>query len=116
MANVKRLEQLSGWVEYELETTLLDPPVLRLRLRPNDSYSLLEMQDKFGSPTRALLEAAIESVGAWDLTEGGTPIPIDDKKAAVLRPLMSEIVKGRGTPLGVAVYEDSSNRELFLKN
>jgi hypothetical protein len=117
MGNLKKLEPLTGWIEYELETTLLDPPILKVRLRPSDAFSAGECLEEFDTRTRALLEGAIRAVAAWDLTQDGEPIPLEAAtKGEVLRPLMSEKVKGRDAVLGLAINADSRNRELFLKN
>jgi hypothetical protein len=117
MSNLKRLEQLSTWITYELETTLLDPPSIKVRLRATDAYTVAEAQEMWKYQSRAMLEVAIGAVAEWDLTDGGKAIPIDpETKADVLRPLMSEPVVGRGTILGAAISQDSLNRELFLKN
>ena len=118
MANLKRLEQLSRWLEYELETKLLDPPVIKVRLRPTDAFTLGQAKETWQSNTRMFLEIAIGAVAEWDLTEDGKPLAMGDgeAKAAVLRPLMSEKLKGKDSILGVQIVEDSSDRENFLKN
>jgi hypothetical protein len=119
VANLKRLEQLSGWLTYELETTLLDPPVLKVRLRPMDNYDAAQGRDVWRSSSRAMLEVALAAVAEWDLTENGVPIPFPSDpaiKAAALRPLMSEKVVGRDSILGTAIFTDSLDRGLFLKN
>lgn len=116
MANIKRLEQLTGWLEYELETTLLDPPTLRVRLRPIDTFDLGDVLDGATIKPTATLGLAIRAVADWELTQDGQPLLMtEDIKAAVLRPLMSEKVKDR-TILGIAIIQDAQNRELFLKN
>ena len=118
MANIKRLEQLTGWIEYALVTTLLDPPVLKLRLRPLDSFNMITVDPAGASFAfgRFAADNAIEAVAEWDLCAEGVPIPVTlENKVLYLRPILAEPVEGRGL-LGLAILEDAQNRELFLKN
>lgn len=118
MANIRRLEQLSGWIEYPLTTALLDPPILKVRLKPMDSLSMVSVDPaspefSFG---RFAVDNALGAVAEWDLTENGTAIPVSDEtKALYLRPLLAEPIEGRGL-LGLAILEDAQNRDFFLKN
>ena len=118
MANIKRLEQLTGWIEYALVTTLLDPPVLKLRLRPLDSFSMVTTDPaattfRFG---QFAVDNAIEAVAEWDLADNGVPIPVTpENKVLYLRPILAEVVEGRGL-LGLAILEDAQDRGLFVKN
>jgi len=118
VANIKRLEQLTGWIEYALATTLLDPPVLKLRLRPLDSFSMVTTDPaattfRFG---QFAVDNAIEAVAEWDLCAEGVPIPVTpENKVLYLRPILAEPVEGRGL-LGLAILEDAQNRELFVKS
>lgn len=122
MAELKLLEQLTGWIEYRLKTDLLDPPVLRVRLRPLDAFDWRDAMPVNGEHRLGLatLEVAVEAVAEWDLSQNGQPIPIPadrKKKIATLRPLMAEEVAVReGTLLAHAIIADAQNRELFLKN
>jgi hypothetical protein len=118
VANIKRLVQLTGWVEYKLETALLDPPILKVRLRPLDSFSMVTIDP--GDPSfrygKFATDNAIEAVAEWDLTENGVPIPVTpENKVLYLRPILAEVVEGRGL-LGLVILEDAQNRELFVKN
>jgi hypothetical protein len=118
VANIKRLEQLTGWIEYALTTTLLDPPVLKLRLRPLDSFNMITVDPAGASFAfgRFAADNAIEAVADWDLTDNGVPIPVTpENKVLYLRPILAEMVEGRGL-LGLAILEDSQDRQLFLKN
>jgi hypothetical protein len=119
VANIKRLEQLTGWIEYPLITALLDPPILKLRLRPMDSFDMLtstvpgDPSFRFG---QFAADNAVAAVAEWDLTENGVAIPVTpENKVLYLRPILAEMVDGRGL-LGLAILEDSQNRTLFLKN
>jgi len=118
---VKRLEQLSAWIEYTLITTLIDPPVLRVRLRPTDAFDVADsLVGVSGIPVygRALLTQALNAIAEVDLVDlEGKPIVLSaENREAVLRDLLTENVDGRGTMLGIVVVEDSKKRELFLKN
>lgn len=119
MANIKRLEQLTGWIEYALTTTLLDPPVLKLRLRHIDPFDMVtnavpgDPGFRYGQMTA---DSAMAAVVEWDLTEGGIPVPVTpENKILYLRPILAELVTGRSY-LGFAIVEDAKNRALFLKN
>ena len=115
------MEPLSAWMIYELASDLLDPPTLRLRLRPIDLYSIVDGVAPDGSIRygSATVEAVIAAVAEWDLTQEGVPIPCSDlTKAGWLRPLLDQPVRGRkqGELLAVAILHDARNRENFLKN
>lgn len=118
---VKRLEQLSAWIEYTLVTTLIDPPVLRVRLRPTDAFDVADsLVGVSGIPVygRALLTQALNAIAEVDLVdlEGKPVVLMPENREAALRDLLTEKVDGRGTMLGIVVVEDSKKRELFLKN
>ena len=118
MANIKKLEQLTGWVEYKLLSTLLDPPILKLRLRPLDSFSMVTADPAGASFAygRFAADNAIEAVAEWDLTENGVAIPVTpENKVLYLRPILAEMVEGRSL-LGLAILEDAQDRGLFVKN
>ncbi len=123
MGNVKYrpLAPLSEWIEYRLVTDLLDPPVLKLRLKPITFYSLVDSVGEDGTFKygKATEEAVIGAVAGWDLDHGGVPIPCtEENKAGWLRPLLAEKVEGGGAGdlLAVAIFRDANDRERFLKN
>lgn len=121
MAEIKKkFKPLSEWLEYELETKLLDPPKIRLRLAPIFGFSAME-QAFLGTTllpiTKAIAEAVVDAVKDWDITEEGKPLPLDDvTKRGVLLPLFSEKIKGRKDILGVELFNYGANEENFLKN
>jgi hypothetical protein len=121
MSNIKykKLEPLSGWMEYPLVTDKLDPPVFRCRLRPVDAFSMMDgipADGKF-KMGRATVEVVIEAIAEWELTDGGEPIPCTtENKTGYLRPIIAEAVEGRDTLLGIAIVHDAQNRDIFLKN
>jgi hypothetical protein len=115
------MEQISGWIQYRLATELLDPPVLRVRLRPIDVFNIADGIASGGGAKMgaATLSAAIEAVAEWDLESEGVPIPITpENKSAYLRPIIAERLEGRGVGalLGIEILLDARNRDNFLKN
>lgn len=117
----KPISPRSGWVEYELETDKLSPPIFRCVLRPINSYDFMdEIRDGKGLKVgQAIVEGAINAVVEWDLESGGQRIECsEENKRLYLRELLAERVKGRGEGmlLGIAIVMDASNRETFLKN
>jgi len=119
VSTLKRLEQFSAWLEYPLDTTLIDPPVLRVRLRPTDGFDVTDSFGAFDQPLygRALLGQALRAVAEVDLVVDGKQIVLtDENREPVLRPLLAEKVVGRNTMLGIVIVADSKRRELFLGN
>lgn len=123
MAEVKYkpMESVSGWIEYPLVTTELDPPLIKLRLRPVNMFNMIDGAAGGGGVKlgRATLEAAVDAVADWDLCVSGVPIPVTaENKMAWLRPIIAEQVEGKpeGILLGIAILMDAQNRENFLKN
>lgn len=115
----KPIEPVSRWLEYRLDTTLLDPPVFRCRVRPIDLFSFYEEIEAGMRWGKATIAAVIDAIVEWDLTNNGVPIPVTDQtKSEWLRPLVALPVleRGDGMLLGIAVLIDARNRENFLKN
>lgn len=102
----------SIWREFHLETELIDPPVIKLQLKPmfrkdkvrgalpfiadlnkegvneNDIKALWPIFEQF-------VPVIMRQVTGWDLTLNGEQIPCNDEnKAEWLEPLMWEMVKG----------------------
>jgi hypothetical protein len=112
---------VSDWVTFELDTDLIDPPVIRLRLRP-----VLPLAGRNAGPgalwASYMVAAAIDAVAEWDLTdelEGG-PVPCDDEHKSRLqnglRLLFSRTVKGSTDTLAWAVLGYAADERNFLKN
>jgi hypothetical protein len=124
MSNVKyrQMNPTTDWIDYELVTKELDPPVFRCRLRPVTNLNLFDGASAGGGapkPGRTIQEVAIEAVADWDLTIEGNPIPLTpENKRGWLIPIIGEQVKGReaGILLGIAIVQDAQKRENFLKN
>lgn len=134
MPEAKKLEALTGWITYELEPTdLIEGTAVKFRLRYLDS---LDMADAYSRTKGSLLlvarDMAMAAVAEWDLTVGGSPLPVtDETKAAYLRPILGAMLpvteddKRRaeaagtepfGLSLAVAIARDAQKRSLFLKN
>ena len=117
---VKRYKQ-SDWLEFELETDLIEPPVLKLKVTPlNRIYSLdgyIEMGNKLKktTTTQLLLSLILDVVQDWDLTLKGKPIPVtDENKRNCLVPLFGEKVKGKeATLLGFELFNYVINLDNF---
>ena len=117
----KPIEALSGWMEYRLAATdKLDPPVFRCRLRPVDTFNLIDGIPADGKMKmgRATVEIAIDAIAEWDLAIEGVPIPLtSENKMGWLRPIIAEpLDRPDKQLLGVAILLDAQNRENFLKN
>jgi hypothetical protein len=115
------MEPLTGWMEYRLVTTMLDPPVFRCRLRPVTELNMIDGLASEAADYRqgqATIDVAIAAVAEWDLAVGGTPIPLtNENKRGWLVPVIAEPVEGRkGFLLGMCIVQDAQNRENFLKN
>ena len=108
---VKRFK-LSKWLEYELETDRIEPPVLKLEVTPLnrlyslDSYIGIGNQLKKTTTTQVLISLILDVVQEWDLTFKGKPIPVtDENKRNYLVPLLGEKVKGKEmTLLGFELF------------
>lgn len=79
MANIVKIKD-SVWAEFELDTDILEPPVLKLRIKYIDINERVKFIDvDFQKPNekaiRFLYEKAIELVEDWDLSEDGKKIP-----------------------------------------
>ena len=120
MSDIKEIKPLSEWLKFELETNLLDPPEIDVRLSPIYSIAAIDHVDVKGeikSMTKMVVETVLESVQEWNLTQNGKPIPIDDDmKRKCLLPLLGAKIKGKPQLLGLALWAYATNIENFLKN
>ncbi len=119
--NYKPMEPVSGWFEYRLQSKMLEPPVLRVRLRPLDRYDITDNTIEEGEfrAGRGLVLSAVQAVVEWDLEENGKPIPCNEStKVRYLRPILGEAIEGTEGKdlLGVRIVRDAQDRENFLKN
>ena len=121
MAELKEREAISDWIKFDLDTKELDPPVIKLKLRPIESITNV---DSWGGNGRLLrtsevvLQKAMISVAEWDLQVKGKPLPIEDPriKQRVLRRLLGEKLKGSQELLGNAIMAYAEELDNFSKN
>jgi hypothetical protein len=121
LAELKEREAISDWIKFELDTKELDPPVIKLKLRPIESITNV---DNWGGNGRLLLysevvlKKALISVAEWDLKEKGKPLSIEDPriKERVLRRLLGEKLKGSEELLGNAIMDYAQDLDNFSKN
>lgn len=111
------------WIEYALETKLVDPPVLKLRLKYMSPYEVMptaKETEKIYDP-KFLLELAAKAILDWDLTdEFGKKIPVE-KAVDILKVIGGEAAsrkKGKeekkSTTLLVAIIEDIGDPDFFF--
>jgi len=121
LSEFKEREAISDWQEFKLDTKELDPPVIKLKLKPIESISNIDSFNSTGklkSFSEVVLMKAMDCVAEWDLKQKGKPLPIDDLaiKERVLRRLLGEKLEGEKKLLGNSIIEFSTNLENFLKN
>jgi len=121
LSEFKEREAVSDWQEFKLDTKELDPPVIKLKLKPIESITNVDSFDKAGKFklfSEIVLMKAMACVAEWDLKQKGEPLPIDDlaMKERVLRRLLGEKLEGSKKLLGNSIIEFSTNLENFLKN
>jgi hypothetical protein len=118
MANLKPVEPLSDWQTYEIENTILDPPIIRLRLKPVENLAVYDIpQGEEVKRSKIAKELLFESVVEWDLTMDGKPIPCTDENKRKYLPLfLGNVVKGTQGYLGFAILAFAADLENFLKN
>ena len=117
MGELKKLEPLSDWIEYELDTKQIDPPVLKLRLKFLDDPSVF--YNTTDNPLTPLerWEKMVALVAEWDITVDGRPLSITDKVGRdQLMDFLGRNIPSRGILLSIAVVQDAQDRENFLKN
>jgi len=116
MANIKKLIALSEWLTYELETTILDPPILKIKVRPINAMATTDVgieNLKFGA---VMIEMVIDAVQEWDIADEGNPILCNDEMKRLHLPfLLSQKIKGKDTLLGIEVLRYAGDIEHFIR-
>lgn len=111
MSEIKKLEPLTGWMDLHLATDIIDPPVLRVRLRPLTAIDMMDAYTEAGVVrlSQLTLASALAAIAEWDLTESGRALPCTDEAkaehAAFLKVLLASRVERRVGP-GDGVVED----------
>jgi len=109
---IEKIPTAEVWAEFKLRTDLLDPPVVKLKLKPAFRSSILreifyhyakgprkKKQDVNESEVlEGLVDGAIalilKNVVDWDLTKGNEPIPCDEEnKRYFLEPLLWDMAE-----------------------
>jgi len=120
MGNIKNLNPLSEWLTFELDTDLLDPPVVKFRVRPTSGMSGLNVKANDRGLSSTFCEMVIDAIQDWDLADAGEPIPCDSamkqKHAIYLRCLLGARLKDEGKLLGIELALFAGDTENFLKN
>ena len=113
MAEVKieKIPNAEVWAEFKLRTDLLDPPIIKLKVKPAFRSAILreifyyyakrkkqEKKDEETEMFERLVDGAIalilRNVVDWDLMKSGEPIPCDDEnKRYFLEPLLWNFVE-----------------------
>ena len=120
MGEIKNLFVTSDWLEFELMTKVLVPPILKLKLRPMVESTPLHVLGFDGQAKGGYVMAqkVLETVVDWDLTLNGEPIPVtEENKQKALLQFLGCMVKGEGRNiLGMEIAKFASDLENFVKN
>jgi len=120
MANIKETIPLSEWLEFDLDTELLEAApdgrrILKLRVRPTNLMSTNDAEDR-GRISAMMTELVIDAVQEWDLAEDDKPVPCTlPNKKRFLPLLLGQPVKGSRMALGIEIIGYAGNIENFLK-
>ena len=114
----KEIKPLSEFIKFELETDMIDPPEIELRLAPIYELDVLDGIDEGGFKFKKYyIETILECVKEWNVKQGGKVIPLTDEiKRKHLHPLLSAKVKGKTILLANAIFTYAKNLDNFLKN
>lgn len=118
----KKIQPVSNWVTFKLKTDKLEPPEIKLKLAPVNRYiestTMVQRAGATKRMTQAVVNAILNSIVDWDITENGEKIELTDENiAGVMIPLLGEVIQGtKRMLLGFKIFEYISNEENFLKN
>jgi hypothetical protein len=121
MAELKKINPESGWLEFKLiADALLQPPVLRCKLRPSSDLENVDLYSEgVLKPSEGTVRRALAAIIAWDLTDGDKPVPCTAEEKALryqsFRLLMAQVTEG-GSYLGSEILTAAKNLENFLGN
>ena len=117
----QRIQPVSNWVTFKLKTKKLEPPEIKLKLAPVNRY--IETATTANRPgvrnrmTQAVVNAVLNSIVDWDITENGEKIELTDENiAGVMIPLLGEEVAEGKMLLGFKIFGFISDEDNFLKN
>jgi hypothetical protein len=114
----KEIKPLSEWIKFELETTLIDPPEIELRLAPIYQLDVLDGIGEDGFKfKRYYVETILDCVKEWNVKRRGKIVPLTEEiKRKHLHPLLSANIKGEKILLANAIAKYAQNLDNFLKN
>lgn len=92
MIESKKGKQESEWIEYKLETDLIRPPIIKLKIVPllNRIEKMMKFHIKgnYKPETKFLIMRILGAVIDWNLTKNRKKLPVtDENKRNVLIPL-----------------------------
>jgi hypothetical protein len=110
---IEKIPTAEVWAEFKLRTELLDPPVIKLKLRPAFRSSILreifyfyarrtekqkkqeiKESDMFERLVDGAIALILRNVMDWDLMKNNEPIPCDEEnKRYFLEPLLWDLVE-----------------------
>ena len=127
MADIKKLIGLSDWLTYRLKTTILNPPEIKLRMRPISGLAPLDsmlIDQKQIRLSRIIIDAVLDAVEEWDVCIEGKPLELTpENKAVYLASLLGEVIEKPENSttyepdvlLGLELLTYGRNLENFLK-
>lgn len=125
MAKLREILPVSEWLTFELATLRIDPPVVRLKLKPLTKWEYTDIvSPTMPKPSWLILERALQAIVEWDLEIGDKPLPCteeskgrDDVRAVLATPLKQE-EEEPAIPkfLALAIIEYAEKEANFLKN
>ena len=128
MADIKKLIGLSDWLTYRLKTTILNPPEIKLRMRPISGLapldSTLNPDLKQLRLSKIIIDSVMDVIEEWDVCIEGKPLELTpENKAVYLAPLLGEVIEKSENSttyepdvlLGLELLTYGRNLENFLK-
>jgi len=106
------------WITYELDTDILEPPRIKLKIRFVNMQKIADIiQRKALSKASEILEEIwCSCVEQWDLCQNDVLIPCTDENKRKFYGVLSNIlIKERDDFLGTAVITLATDLNFFLK-
>jgi hypothetical protein len=115
----KKLEPLTDWIRFEIDTDIIDPPEISLRFRPVNPAVVFDMkggdQQKYSS---YIIEVLVDAIVEWDLRWQDKPYPCtEEAKRPFIMSIVGAFIKDKpGRMFGFAALDAASDQSNFLKN
>jgi hypothetical protein len=123
MPKFRNVAPVSEWMAFELDTKIIEPPIVSVRLVPLDDTGFIDLAESGERPrlSAVLIQEALSAIVEWDLELDGAPLPCTDESKKnhhyELKLLLTSWVKGeKPTYLATAIIEYARNLDNFLKN